>query len=306
MAGTTERMSLSLSSPAFALAVGVYPFVLATGATISMYGLGSRMAASGKTRPPAPATPTARSSRNDSRNLIFRFMTDCIFGLRGSPRIGRDPSASQPELHPPLKPSDHLLVGDHPGHAVAQRAVVAASVVLGPRADEEIALISASPKLGPSSEPDWLSVTLLHLPRVSQQLVPDEKGHAQRPARIACRRLHQMFSNGPSRRIFPFPTQLRPRPGHAQVLRPGARAAPSRSIASSVTTWIDAAMSISRCVIGDSEFPRRPAEKPVKRPRGHRQPRGVIEVPHVHPQRPVRLEVDELFSRIRSTYRGSP
>jgi hypothetical protein len=36
------------------------------------------------------------NGRNDSRNLILRFMTDCIFVLRASPRMLRAPSARGP------------------------------------------------------------------------------------------------------------------------------------------------------------------------------------------------------------------
>ena len=34
--------------------------------------------------------------RNDSRNLIFKFITDCIFGDRASPMMERPPSARGP------------------------------------------------------------------------------------------------------------------------------------------------------------------------------------------------------------------
>ncbi len=36
------------------------------------------------------------NGRNDSRNLILRFITDCICGLRASPMMLRDPSARGP------------------------------------------------------------------------------------------------------------------------------------------------------------------------------------------------------------------
>ena len=39
---------------------------------------------------------TGANGRNDSRNFTFRFIIDCIFGERASPRMERLPSARGP------------------------------------------------------------------------------------------------------------------------------------------------------------------------------------------------------------------
>ena len=47
---------------------------------------------------------TDMNGRKDSRNLILRFMTDCIFGLRASPMMLRSPSALGPNS---IRPWNH-------------------------------------------------------------------------------------------------------------------------------------------------------------------------------------------------------
>jgi hypothetical protein len=87
--------------------------------------------------------------------------------------------------------------------------------------------------------------------RAVEQLVPEEERRPERAARVARRGLDPDVSKGPSRRILPLPTQLSATPPArhrffaARQLR--ARGARMRSITSSVTFWIDAARSISRC-----------------------------------------------------------
>ena len=108
----------------------------------------------------------------------------------------------------------------------------------------------------------------------------------------------QRFSNGPSRRIRPLPTQFRATPPASTrffmpVCRCTCRAV--RSMTSSVTAWIEAARSISRCVEPALRLPRRAAEEPVELPRGHRQPLAVVEVAHVHAERAVFLQVDQVL-----------
>ena len=63
----------------------------------------------------------------------------------------------------------------------------------------------------------------------------------------------QTWSNGPSRRIFPFPTQFSATPPAMHRLGSPVSACAVfaiLSMMSSVTAWIEAARSISRCVIG--------------------------------------------------------
>ncbi len=69
-----------------------------------------------------------------------------------------------------------------------------------------------------------------------------------------------------------------------------------RSMISSVTSWIEAAMSISRCVSGDSGCRGGPPNSRSNFVRGHRQPLAVVEVRHVHAERAVLLQVDQLVA----------
>ena len=122
--------------------------------------------------------------------------------------------------------------------------------------------------------------------------VPRRRRHRPRPAGSRGSR------TGPSRRMRPLPTQFRATPPASTrffmpVCRWTCRAV--RSMTSSVTAWIEAARSISRCVSRLSGLPRRPAEEPVELPRGHRQPLAVVEVAHVHAVRAVFLEVDQVL-----------
>src|SRR5439155_253323 len=64
-----------------------------TSATSSMYGL-SR--SSSKYSPTCSRRTDGANGRNDSRNLILRFITDCIAGDRASAMIDRPPSARGP------------------------------------------------------------------------------------------------------------------------------------------------------------------------------------------------------------------
>ena len=65
-----------------------------TGATSSMYGrLVVELEAVGD---PLAQHATARRAGSDSRNLIFRFIADCIFGERGVAEMLRPPSARGP------------------------------------------------------------------------------------------------------------------------------------------------------------------------------------------------------------------
>ena len=66
-----------------------------------------------------------------------------------------------------------------------------------------------------------------------------------------------------------------------------ARAGAMRSMISSVTAWIEAARSISRCVSFRFGLPRRSAEQAMKLRAGHRQALAVVEVAHVHAERAV-------------------
>ena len=49
-----------------------------------------------KYSPARSRSTTGAKGRNDSRNLIFRFISDCISRLRASPRMLRLPKARGP------------------------------------------------------------------------------------------------------------------------------------------------------------------------------------------------------------------
>ena len=68
-----------------------------------------------------------------------------------------------------------------------------------------------------------------------------------------------------------------------------------RSMISSVTACIDAARSISRCVSGDSGLRGGPPKSRWNFADGHRQPLAVVEVRHVHAERAVVLQVDQVL-----------
>ena len=72
---------------------------------------------------------------------------------------------------------------------------------------------------------------------------------------------------------------------------------------SSVTFWIEAAMSISRWVNGDSGGRGGPPKSSSNLRRGHRQTLAVVEVAEIQRNEPSSLRSRSL-SRIWSTYRG--
>ena len=74
-----------------------------------------RRAASRSTRARAPRRTDGANGRNDSRNLIFRFITDCIAWLRASPRMLRLPSARGPNSIRPWNQPTTFSVGDQIG-----------------------------------------------------------------------------------------------------------------------------------------------------------------------------------------------
>ena len=140
--------------------------------------------------------------------------------------------------------------------------------------------------------------------------MPDEQRRSERAARIAGGRLNPDVSRTALRGgcgRWPRSSAPRRRPG-TDSSRPSrawtCRAI--RSMISSVTTWIDAARSISRWVSGDSGLRGGPPNSAVELRRGHRQPLAVVEVRHVHPERAVGLQVDQLARGSGRAYFGSP
>ena len=120
----------------------------------------------------------------------------------------------------------------------------------------------------------------------------------------------QISSNGPSRRMRPLPTQLSATPparhrclhaGHAR-----ARDGPPCSMIV-FGDLLDRRREV-HLALGDRRLrrARRTAEQRVELARRHRQPLAVVEVRHVHPERAVVLEVDELLEDQRRRSCGSP
>ena len=85
--------SFSIPKSACCFAVIAILFSSTTSATISMYGLSVSCSNHSDT---CSANTDGANGRNDSRYLILRFITDCIFWLRGSPNIERPPRARGP------------------------------------------------------------------------------------------------------------------------------------------------------------------------------------------------------------------
>ena len=96
-----------------------------------------------------------------------------------------------PELHPPLKPAHHLLLRQQSGHEIAQRFIIRQLAIHGSRPIQERADFCI--RKSRSEKRPVLAVTLARLPRLIQKLMPNERRHAERPARVARRRLNPQF-----------------------------------------------------------------------------------------------------------------
>ena len=94
----------------------------ATGATRSIYGLSVPGGKSKYSLVHSRRTAGAKG-RNDSRNLIFRFIVDCICVLRASPRCS---GAECPgtKFHAPRKPAHDLAFVDQISDIVGELFVV--------------------------------------------------------------------------------------------------------------------------------------------------------------------------------------
>ena len=134
--------------------------------------------------------------------------------------------------------------------------------------------------------------------RLVEQLVPNEERDAKRAARIAGGRLDPEILEGPSRRIRPLATQLSATPPARQrFFRPVSRVhVPRHPQHDFLDDDLDRGGKI-HIALGEQRLgsTRRAAEEPVELLRRHRQPLAVVEVRHVHAERPVVLQVDQLF-----------
>jgi len=89
--------------------------------------------------------------RNDSRNLIFRFIFDCIEVSRLSPMMLRDPRARGPKLHAAREPADDLSC-DMRSETRSSSSASSYTVNFAPRASSAC-LHSPVDHLGPAASP---------------------------------------------------------------------------------------------------------------------------------------------------------
>ena len=144
------------------------------------------------------------------------------------------------------------------------------------------------------------------LARLLEQLVPDEAApRPSAPPASPAAGWIQMFSNGPSRSIRPFATQLSATPpARHRFFKPVSLAHVARRAEHDLLGH--ASGSRRRCPcraasIGSSGSRGGPPNRSWNFAERHRQALAVVEVRHVHPEGAVLLEVDQLASRIRST-----
>ena len=193
-------------------------------ATSSMYGLSPSSSNHAAT---CSRSTAGANGRNDSRNLILKFISDCIFGERGSPMIDRAAERAGPELHPALQQADDLPFGEERGHLVGQARPVQRAGLRHPLSSSHASnLIVAEPRAekrpthavgvrGARSSPAGmrgLSVPCARRLARWGAACPDTDAKAQAtptapPASPAAGWI-QISSKGPSRRIRPLPTQL--------------------------------------------------------------------------------------------------
>ena len=92
-AGSVESACFNRAKPADSSAGLARRWLFATSATSSMYG---DSAVRSKYSPARSSSTAGANGRNDSRNLTFWLIADCIEAKRASPRIERLPSERGP------------------------------------------------------------------------------------------------------------------------------------------------------------------------------------------------------------------
>ena len=267
----------------------------ATGATSSMYGRVRGRARS--TRRRCSRSTLGANGRKLSRNLIFRFITDCIFGTRGSPRMLRAPSARGPNSMRPWNQPTTFSSASSCGDVAIEHLVVVDSARRRRRPSRGTLSISSSENAGRASEPRMRVGCAMRRRGVAEELVPDRR--ARRRARRPRRRRpagSRGRSNGPSRRIRPLPTQFSATPPARQrfslpVSRARARHAQHDLLGDLLDRRGEVHLALRQRRLG---LARRAAEQPVERAVRHRQARAVVEVRHVQPERAVGLQIDQI------------
>ena len=180
------------------------------------------------TRATCSRSTAGANGRNDSRNLIFRFITDCIFGDRASPMIERPPSARGPNsIRPWNRPttfSSAISAATRSASAAGSNAArrIAASLdetldlVVGELRAEDTSRSCRRRTRGGRTGLAPLRDGRSHVPERSpgstrgllEIAMPQAQRHAERAARVAGRRLNPDLLERPSRRMRPLPTQF--------------------------------------------------------------------------------------------------
>ena len=202
---------------------------------------------------------------------------------------------ARPELHAALEPADHLLARQQVRDRLAERRVVRVLLVdrAGP-VQEAPDTVVRRPR---SEQRPALRVRRPDLPRVVEELMPDEQRHAERAARVSRRRLDPHVVEGPLAQHPSVPDAVqRHAAGEAEVAHPRlrvhvARRPQHRLLGDRLNGRRDVHLPLRDRRLG---LPRRPAEERVELVRRHPQPLAVLEVRHVQAERSVRLQIDQV------------
>ena len=142
-----------------------------------------------------------------------------------------------------------------------------------------------------------LGVRSPDLAGIVEELVPDEQRHAQRAAGVPRRRLDPDVVERPLAQDAPVADAVeRDAAGQAELAQPGlgvdvARRPQHRLLGNRLDRRGDVHLALGDGRLGP---PRRPVEQRVEPARRHSETLAVLEVRHVHAERPVGLQVDQV------------
>ena len=206
------------------------------------------------------------------------------------------PQRPRSKLHPPVKPANNLALGDHLRNVVEQLSLPGVPFVrrihFRQKAFDELVGIPRPEQAA------LLAIEAIGLAGVVHKLMPNEQCRPQRAAGIARRRLN------PDILERPFPQQ----PPVANAVERHAASQheilhlrlslhlPRHPQHDLLGHRLDARRQIHVPLFELGFRPaRRPAEQLGEPAIGHRQPLAVIEVRHVHPEAPVRPQIDQVL-----------
>ncbi len=223
-------------------------------------------------------------------------MCDC----RASPSDAAAAQGPGPELHPALKPADHFALRRSASTARSSRSSsVSCSYTARPPSEESTDLPSLKMP-APGASPLWLSLAALRsrgCPGAGARRTGPRPGpRRRRRPRAGSRCARTALRAGCGR--CPRSSAPRRRPGTRFFSRSAvARAAAMRSMISSVTAWMRGGHV--HVALGRAVPPASRGGPPKSRSNcsaGHREALAVVEVVHVHAERAVGLEVDQLLA----------